>query len=114
MNIPAIRDEMLAAAHSAAEKFFKERLGGVDQYACGFAWLTVYPAHKGNTRAGRAERRVLEQMGFRKDWTGRAYEFWDPSKYPCQNVDTKEAGAIAAANILRAHGFDVHVGSRLD
>lgn len=114
MNIPVVRDEMLAAAHAAAEKFFKERLGGVDQYACGFAWLTVYPVHKGNTRAGRAERRVLEQMGFRKDWTGKAYEFWDPSKYPCQNVDTKEAGAIAAANILRKHGFRVSVGSRLD
>lgn len=114
MDITAIRNEMFAEARAAAEKFFQERLNGQDQYACGFAWVTVYPEHKGNTKAGKAERKVLEQMGFRKDWTGKAYELWNPSKHGAQNVDTKEAGAVAAANVLKRYGFKAYAGSRLD
>jgi len=114
MDVTAIRDEMFTEAQAAAEKFFQERLGGQDQYACGFAWVTVYPEHKGNTKAGKAERKVLEQMGFRKDWTGKAYELWNPSKHGAQNVDTKEAGAIAAAKVLKKYGYKAYAGSRLD
>lgn len=114
IDTKVVRDEMLKAASDAAEKFFQERLGGVDAYACGFAWVSVYPEHKGNTKAGRAERKVLESMGFRKDWTGKAYEIWNPSGHGCQNVDTKEAGAIAAANVLKKYGFKAYAGSRLD
>lgn len=114
MDTNAIRNEMLTAARDAAEKFFQDKLGGQDQYACGFAWVTVYPEHKGNTKQGRAERQVLEAMGFRKDWTGKAYEFWNPSKHGAQNVDTKEAGAIAAANVLKKYGYKAYAGSRLD
>lgn len=114
MDITAVRDEMLREAHAAADRFFQEKLGGRDQYACGFAWVTVYPEHKGNTKAGKAERVVLEQMGFRKDWTGKAYQYWNPSKFPCQNVDTLEEGARAAADVLKRHGFKAYAGSRLD
>lgn len=114
MDTNAIRNEMMDAAFKAADKFFKERLGGRDQYACGFAWVTVYPEHKGNTKAGKAERQILESLGFRKDWTGKAYEFWNPSKYACQNVDTLEEGARAAADVLKRHGFKAYAGSRLD
>lgn len=109
-----IRAEMLAEAKAAADKFFQDRLGGVDAYACGFAWVTVYPEHKGNTKAGREERKVLESLGLKKDWTGKAYEMWNPSGHGCQNVDTKEAGAIAAANVLKKYGFKAYAGSRLD
>jgi hypothetical protein len=114
MDITAIRNEMLNEAKAAAEKFFQERLKGQDQYACGFAWVTVFPEHKGNTKAGKAERKVLESMGFRKDWTGKAYEYWNPSGMGCQNVDTKEEGAVAAANVLKRYGFKAYAGSRLD
>lgn len=109
-----IRSEMLAEAKIAADKFFQDRLGGVDAYACGFAWVTVYPEHKGNTKAGREERKVLESLGLKKDWTGKAYEIWNPSGHGCQNIDTKEAGAIAAANVLKKYGFKAYAGSRLD
>jgi hypothetical protein len=114
MDITAIRNEMLNEARDAANKFFQEKLDGVDQYACGFAWVTVFPEHKGNTKAGREERKVLESLGMRKDWTGKAYEIWNPSGHVCQNVDTKEAGAVAAANVLKKYGFKAYAGSRLD
>ena len=48
---------------------------------CGFAWVTVYPEHKGNTRLGKQERATLESMGFRKDWTGKAWQLWNPTGY---------------------------------
>lgn len=81
---------------------------------CGFAWVTVYPEHKGNTRAGKAERAVLAQMGFRKDWTGKAYELWNPTGYAGQSMDVKEAGAQAYAEVLRGAGFKAYMGSRAD
>lgn len=114
MDTAAIRKEMETAAFDAANKFFQEKLGGVDAYACGFAWVEVYPVHKGNTRAGRDERRILESLGMKKDWTGKAYQIWNPSRHNCQNVDTKEAGAVAAANVLKKYGFNAYAGSRLD
>lgn len=114
MDIEAIRTEMITEAKNAANKFFDERLGGVDRYACGFAWVTVYPKNKGNTRDGRAEREVLAKLGLEKDWTGKAYQMWNPSGHGCQNVDTKEAGAIAAAVVLKKYGFNAYMGSRLD
>ena len=113
-NAIAIRNEMLEQAATAASNLLNTRYGGKDSYACGFAWVTIYPEHKGNTKDGRAERKTLEEMGFRKDWTGKAYEYWNPSKWPGQNVDVKEAGARAAAAVLRKYGFTAYAGSRLD
>ena len=81
---------------------------------CGFAWVTVYPEHKGNTRAGKAERKTLEAMGFRKDWTGKAYELWNPTGYAGQSMDVKEVGAQAYAEVLRSAGFKAYMGSRAD
>jgi hypothetical protein len=103
-----------ATAFRAADAYFMNKLGGRDQYACGFAWVTVYPEHKGNTRAGKAERKELEALGFRKDWTGKAYQLWNPAGYGCQNVDTLEAGAEAAAQLLQSYGYKAYSGSRLD
>jgi hypothetical protein len=62
MNVEAIRSEMLEQAHTVAMDHLNTRYGGKDMYACGFAWVTVYPEHKGNTRAGKAE--VLRKYGF--------------------------------------------------
>lgn len=112
MNTVAVVNEMLEQAAEVAEAKLREI--GRDRYACGFAWVTIYPEHKGNTTAGRAERKVIEAMGFRKDHTGKAYEYWNPSKWGGQNVDVKEAGARAAANVLRKYGFKAYAGSRLD
>jgi hypothetical protein len=114
MDTTAIREEFETAARDAANQFFAEQMGGVDRGMCGFAWVTIYPKHKGNTRDGKIERRDIEALGFRKDWTGKAYECWNPSRHGAQNIETKEAGARAAAEVLKRYGFTAYAGSRLD
>lgn len=108
-QVKEIVAEAQAVAQIEAEKFFQEKLGGVDQYACGFAWVDIYNV-KGNTKLGKAFRAA----GLRKDWTGKAWQIWNPSKHGCQNVDTKMAGAQAAAKVFRKYGFDAYAGDRLD
>ena len=105
-----IRDE----AYQAANDFFKVHMSSRDGGCCGFAWVNVTPEHPGNTRAGKAERLVLTELGFSKDWTGKEYQMWNPSGYPVQNIDTLEAGARAAAALLKSAGFRAYAGSRLD
>ena len=112
-DIEAIRIEMLTEAANAAKEVYSKY--GTDNWgACGFAWTTVYPKYKGNTREGKSERKVLKELGFSKDWTGKSYQFWDPARYGGQNIDVKEAGARAAADVLCKYGFKAHAGSRLD
>jgi hypothetical protein len=95
-------------ARLAAKKFYMEKLGGRDQYACGFAWVTVY--EKGSTKLGRA----LIEAGFRKSYSG-GLQLWNPSEMCVQNVDTLEAGAEAAAEYLtQTLGVKAYAGSRLD
>ena len=120
VDTAAIALEMRTAASEAALDYVNEwtaKTGGNaygEPMYCGFAWVTVYPQHKGNTKLGKAERKVLEQLGMRKDWTGKAYELWNPSGWHGQSMDVKEAGATAAANVLRNYGFTAWAGSRAD
>lgn len=107
-EINAIVAEAKTAAHAAASKYFQEKLGGVDQYACGFAWVNIYKV-KGNTKLGK----MLNAAGVKQDYS-RAFSIWNPSGLPCQNIDTKEAGAEAAAEVFRKYGFEAYAGSRLD
>jgi len=100
--------EATMAARDAAELFFQTKLGGRDQYACGFAWVNIHGI-KGNTKMGR----VLKEAGIRQDYT-KAFQLWNPSGHNCQNVDTKEAGAEACAKVLQKYGFQAYAGSRLD
>ena len=83
--------EANSAAYKAAMEFFYDKLKGVDQFACGFAWTNIYGI-KGNTKLGK----MLKQAGVRQDYT-KAFQMWNPSGMHCQNVDTLEAGAEAAA-----------------
>lgn len=106
--VPSIVAEAQTAASAAASKFFQERLGGKDQYACGFAWVEIYGI-KGNTKLGKA----LAAQGISKSYSG-GLQMWNPSKFPCQNVDTLEAGADAAAAVFKKYGFTAYAGSRLD
>jgi hypothetical protein len=106
--IPAIVREAQDAAFQAADKFFKEELGGQDRYACGFAWVSIYGV-KGNTRLGKA----LLKEGVRKSYEG-GLQMWNPSKYGCQNIDTLEVGAQAAAKVFKKYGIEAYAGSRLD
>ncbi len=114
MEMEDISIKATQAARNAAGDYLVEKLGGEDNFPCGFAWVTVVPENKGNTKLGKAERVLLEGIGFSKDWTGKAYQIWNPSKVNVQNVDVKEAGAQAYADVMKAAGFRASVGSRLD
>jgi len=114
MDLNAIRNEFTLAAQTAAKAYADKHYGGNDSGACGFAWVTVYPANKGNTKLGKAERQILKELGFKQDWTGKAYQVWDPARWPGQGVDIKEAGAVAAAAVLKKYGFKAYADSKLD
>lgn len=120
VNSAVVLAELRIAAREAAQDYINAwtKATGGNAYGepmyCGFAWVTVYPQHKGNTKLGKAERKVLEQLGMRKDWTGRAYELWNPSGWAGQSMDVKEAGASAAATVLQRYGFTAYAGSRAD
>jgi len=107
-QIVAIVAEAKTEARIAADRFFQEKLGGKDQYSCGFAWVDIYGV-KGNTRLGKA----FKAAGIRKSYTG-SYQIWNPSEMGVQNIDTLEAGAEAAAKVFEKYGFRAYAGSRLD
>jgi len=107
-QIPAIVNEAKTAAYAAAEKYFREVLGGQDRFACGFAWVNIYKI-KGNTKIGRA----LKECGIRPSYSG-GLQLYNPSGFGCQNIDTLEAGADAAAAVFKRYGFEAYSGSRLD
>lgn len=108
IQVNTIVNEAKQAAREAAEKFFQEKLGGVDRFSCGFAWVDIFGI-KGNTRLGKA----FKAAGVRKSYTG-AYQIWNPSEMGVQNIDTLEAGAEAAAKVFERYGFKAYAGSRLD
>ncbi len=107
-QVNAIVKEAQQAAYEAAMKFLYDKLNGRDQYACGFAWTNIYGV-KGNTKLGRA----LKQCDVRPSYSG-GLQLWNPSNFGCQNVDTLEAGATAAAAVFKRYGFEAYAGSRLD
>ena len=107
-NIEQIVAEAEVAARDASSKYFNEVLGGRDQFACGFAWVSIFGV-KGNTKEGREFKR----LGIIKFYD-EGLCMWNPSKFPCQNVDTLLEGAEAAAEVFRKYGFKAYAGSRLD
>jgi hypothetical protein len=107
-QVEAIVTEAKGAAYEAAMEFFYDKLGGRDQFACGFAWVNIYGI-KGNTKLGK----TLKEAGVRQDYT-KAFQIWNPSGMGVQNVDTLEAGARAAAEVFKRYGFEAYAGSRLD
>lgn len=100
--------EAKEAARIAAEKFLQEKLGGQDQYSCGFAWTDILGV-KGNTKLGK----MLKAAGVKQNYS-KAFSIWNPSGLGVQNIDTKEAGAEAAARVFEKYGFSAYAGSRLD
>jgi len=106
-DIQNILTEVREAAYRAAATYENDVMQG-GWGACGFAWINILDI-KGNTRIGRA----LKAAGVRQDYT-RAFQIWNPSGFPTQNVDTLEAGARAGAEVLKQYGFEAYAGSRLD
>ena len=107
-QVNGIVAEAREAAYQAAMQYFQNKLGGVDQYACGFAWVNIYKI-RGNSRVGK----MLKAAGMRQDYT-KAFSLWNPSALMVQNIDTLEEGAQAAAKVFQKYGFEAYAGSRLD
>ncbi len=107
-DIKTIVDQAVALAQDASQQYFQTKLNGQDQFACGFAWVNIHGI-KGNTKLGRA----MKAAGIRQDYT-KAFQLWNPSGLPVQNIDCKEAGAEACAKVLQKYGFQAYAGSRLD
>ena len=84
----------------------------VEDGVCGFAWVSVKPENKGNTRLGKQERRALEAVGFRKNDYEKSYQLWISNFN--QSMQKKEAYADAYAKVLRGHGIRAYSGSRMD
>ena len=114
INTTELKTQMLDAATDATDTYINDVLKGEDAFACGFAWVNIYPKFKGNTKDGKAERKVIRELGFELDYTGNRFSLWNPSKSGFQNRDCKEAGARAAARFLKFYGFDAFANSRLD
>jgi hypothetical protein len=116
MNAIEIREivvEAKTAARHAASKFFAEKMNNVDGGSCGFAWVNIYE-YNGKKIDGRSKiAKLMQEAGIGKDWT-KAFQIWNPSNFPVQNIDTLEAGARAAAEVFKSYGFTAYAGSRLD
>jgi hypothetical protein len=96
-------------AQRASQTFFQQKLGGVDQYACGFAWVEVYV-----DRTNSRQAKELMAAGFKKDYKPKCLSMWNPGGLPVQNIDAKEEGAQVFANYLQSLGLKAYAGSRLD
>ena len=96
------------AANKASREYLDVTLKGEDNYPCGFAWVNIHGI-KGNTKLGRN----MKAAGIEQDYT-KAFQIWNPGNVNVQNVDVKEAGAQAAADVFTAYGFKAYAGSRLD
>lgn len=108
-QIKDILAEAKAEARKAADAYFQTKLGGVDQYACGFAWVEIYGI-KASTKLGKA----MKAAGIEKNYTG-AFSIWNPAEHGAQNIDTKFEGAVAAQKVFEKYGFKrVFTMSRLD
>ncbi len=112
-NMSMIVQEARDNATLAADKCFKEQLNGVDNYPCGFAWASIYTFAgnkiRGNSKLGKA----LKANGIEQDYS-RTFQIWNPSGVQVQNVDVKEAGARAFAEVFTKYGFKAYADSRLD
>jgi hypothetical protein len=107
-EIKSILAKAKTAAANASQEYFTEKMNSEDNYPCGFAWVNIYGI-KGNTKLGRA----MKAAGIEKDYSG-AYKIWNPGEMFVQNVDIKEAGAEAAADVFESFGFKAYANSRLD
>lgn len=106
-QLDRILGEASNAAFTAGTAKYKE-MGG-DRYMCGFAWVDIYGI-RANSKLGKQ----LESFGIKKDSWKKCHSVWDPAGLNVQNIDIKEAGALAFADVLESYGFRAYAGSRLD
>jgi len=107
-DLKTIVAEAKDAARKAAQTFINDELDGEDRFACGFAWVSIHGV-KGNTKLGKN----LKAAGVEQAWD-RSFQIWNPAEVGFQNIDCKEVGARAAAEVFKRYGFTAYAGARLD
>lgn len=107
--------EAKEAAMIGTTDYVQNVLGGEDAYPCGFAWVTIYEHDGKKIRKNSKVGKALEAAGARKTiGIDGGFRIWNPSGTMLQNLDCKEAGARAAADVLKQYGFTAYAGGRMD
>lgn len=102
MDAQKIIEEAKAAGDAAVK-------GAADGYPCGFAWIVIKPArgafvqHLKDTGRGR--------KGYYGGWELSSY---DACNFSGQNMYAKADGCWAFVNVLRQHGINATVETRID
>lgn len=109
-QVETIVNDAMMSANEAARRALAEH---GDRDACGFAWVNIWEHNGKKIRANSKLGKALASAGVRKDWQG-AYCLWNPSKLGVQSMGILEAGAYAAAEVFKLHGFTAYAGSRMD
>lgn len=108
MDIARIHEEATEAAKNAAQAMY-DSIGG-DRLMCGFAWVKVY-----GIKLSSKEGKEFAKLGFKKGYEkGAGIQLWNPSGSRVQNIDIKEAGAQAYAEVFSKYGYKAYPASRLD
>ena len=106
--------EAKEAAVAGTADYVENVLGGEDAYPCGFAWVTIYEYEGKKIRKNSKIGKALEAAGAKKSDYEGGFRMWNPSGTMLQNLDCKEAGARAAADVLTKYGFTAYGGGRMD
>ena len=106
-KLKAIQAQANLEAVRAAQDYLNKCFQGRDGGACGFAWVEIYGI-KGNTRQGRQ----FKKAGIERNYC-RVLSMFNPSGMSIRSIDAKEAGALAAAEVWREHGFNAFACSRI-
>ena len=115
MNIQKIHETATAAAKKAVADFLNSWTAdtGGNKYGeplyCGFAWVEVEV-----TRTNSKEAKALASVGFKKSYTPRVMQLWDPANHCGQSMECKEQGAKAYAEVLKQNGIAAYASSRAD
>lgn len=115
LRLEAILGEAHRAARQAA--MAEEEANGHLWFPCGFAWVNV----RGDTDLARhcrqcakhadgaIEERFYGAKGYPSGW-----QWWGPGHTTTQRLATYQVAARAFAEVLRSHGVECTVGSRMD
>ena len=106
--------EAREAAQTATMEYIDAFFVGEDMFPCGFAWVTIYEHDGKKIRKNSKIGKALEAAGAKKNDYEGGFRIWNPSGTLLQNLDCKEAGARAAADVLKKYGFTAYAGGRMD
>lgn len=106
--------EIIIEAQQAAELAANDYLEhNGDRDCCGFAWVWISEFNGKKIRGNSKIAKELVSLGITQDYT-RRFVFWNPGRVGVQSLNVIEAGAYAAAKVLKENGFTASASSRMD